>query len=140
MVVAGLVYVGTVGPETFVVPGPQVKLGHLKEIRRLGLLEPGEQIKYFYSDAFVDIKGGFYFVTDRRLVLYSDGWVTPAAIIGFSNIADLSIAYRGSFFEDSQVTVELDDGDVFWFPLSSERGGDKRFFEYAEKRWKAQRP
>lgn len=126
----GLIVLGTLSPETFVYNGSQVPERYMKEIRSLGLLEEDETIKYFYSDGLIDIKSGLYFVTDKNLVVYSKAWEEPETIIGYSTITSIEVVYDESYFIDTSVTVITDyDLEVF-FPISSEKGRDKKFVEY----------
>ena len=130
----GLVYVGLAGPETRVVTGNQVRPHHLRTISALKLLQPGERIHYFYSDALVDIRKGMYFVTDRRLVLYSKDWEKPRQEIPFQEIEKMEAQLQDSFWEDSTIEVTLKNGEALEFPLSNEKGGSRRFFEYLKSK------
>lgn len=126
----GLVILGTHVPETSVYPGQQVPKKYLAEIKSLGLLEEGERVKYFYTDAMFDIKEGMYIVTDKHLILYSNTWGDPKTIIDYNEIAHLEVEYDDSFFVDSFVTVETQEGLEVVFPVSSEYGRDKKFVEH----------
>jgi hypothetical protein len=128
-IVVLLAFIGAVAPETSVVAGAQMRKSHLAKIRSLGLLEPGEEVRYFYSDALFNIEDGHYFLTDRKLVIYSREFDEPAIVVPFREIASVTAEWNDSFFEDSSVLVELDDGQVVWFPLSSEKGLDRVFVE-----------
>ncbi len=122
-----LVYIGTVGPDIKVLPGPQVPKRFVEKIDKLAVLEPDEQIRFFYSDALVDIEEGFYLLTDRKVVVYSNRFVEPAILVPFEEIESVEIAYDDSFWTDSQITLYLSDATYVYFPVSSEVGGDKLF-------------
>jgi hypothetical protein len=126
----GLMILGSLGPETFVYIGHQVPKKYLDEIRSLALLEPDEKIKYFYTDAMFDIKDGLYFVTDKHLVLYCQKWEEPEAIINYKDIINIETEFDESFFEDSYVTIETVSGLEVSFPVSSEKGRDKKFVQH----------
>ena len=130
----GLVYVASEGPDTFVVPGSQMDRSHARTVRDLGLIEDDEEIRYFYSDALLDIREGMYFITDEKLVLYCDSWEEPAAVAPYNSIVNLDAVWNDSFFVDSTFQITLDDGEVWTFPVSSERGLDRVFYEYIEER------
>lgn len=68
-------------------------------------------------------------VTDRNLVVYSKEWETPAEVTPLKDIVALDVDYDESFFEDSMVVVETIEGMEVTFPLSSEKGLDKKFVE-----------
>jgi hypothetical protein len=133
---AGLVvYVGAVGPETSVYPGNLVPKRFLTSMRDVGALEEGEQIDFFYSDGFTDIRNGFYFVSDRKVVIYAeDAGDTPLTVVTFDEILDAHLVRDTSFLEDSEIVLELDDGRVLPFPVSSERDRDILFHEAIVRR------
>ncbi|ARV09889.1 hypothetical protein BTO05_09645 [Winogradskyella sp. PC-19] len=117
------------GPETYIYLGRQVPKKYIDEIKTLGLLSSNEKIKYFYSDGFNDIKEGLYFVTDKNLVAYNKEWEYPKTIIPFSEITNLDVMYNESLYEDSYIFVESKEFELD-FPVSSEKGRDKDFFNY----------
>lgn len=121
-------------PDTYVYLGNQMPKTYIEEIRNLNLLENNEKIKYFYSDGFYDIKEGFYFVTDQKLVAYNESWEEPETIIFFNEIISLDIEYNDSFYEDSFIMLETTDGMELDFPVSSERKRDKDFYNYLLKK------
>lgn len=123
----GLVILGSLVPETYVYLGRQIPKKYLNEIRSIGLLAEDEKIKYFYTDGFIDIKEGMYFVTDKNLVLYSSRWEVPEATIPFDQIASIEVQYNDSFFEDTSVFISTHSGMEVSFPVSSEKGRDKKF-------------
>lgn len=133
LVIIGLMIIGTLAPETSVYHGHRLPKKYKDEIRSLDLLEPGEEIAYFYTDSFLDIKEGFYYVSDRHLVIYSNQWEEPASIIDFEDIIYLDATYDDSFLNDSYIEVSTDSMD-YWFPVSSEKGLDKTFFNYIKER------
>ncbi len=111
---------------------------YVTKVRSLGLLEQDEQIKYFYSDALFSIENGMYFVTDKHLVLYCSEWEEPETIVRFKDISYIEVEYDESFLTDSFVTIETVDGLEVSFPVSSEKGRDKKFVEYIQKQMKAE--
>ena len=130
-----LVYAVLVGPDIEVVPGAQVPQRFLSKIRALDLLEPGERVRFFYSDAFINIEEGFYLFTDRKVVVYKKEYEQPAVVVPFSEIKNMDIEFSGSTWEDSHVYLTLADESVVSFPVSSEGGGDKKFYESLRATW-----
>ncbi len=123
-------YIGTVGPETSVYTGNEVPAKFIDTARDVGALEPDETILYFYSDAMSDIRNGFYFVSDQRVVIYSEyANGDPLTVIEFDQIEGLNLARDTSFLIDSQIYLDLKDGTPVSFPVSSEHDGDEQFFE-----------
>ena len=127
-------YIGLRGPETDVYAGNEVPSRFVKTMRGVGALEPDERLTYFYSDAMTDIRDGFYFVSDRRVVVYIEDAGVQLTSVDFDRIADVDLDREESFFIDSQMTIELEDGSVVAFPVSSENEGDVRFYETIRKR------
>ncbi len=133
-VVGGIVYLGTVAPDTKVLPGPQVPKRFVDRIRGLGVLEPNEQIDFFYSDALLNIEEGFYLVTDRKVVVYSDTYDEPAILVPYDEIVGIDAEYNDGWAEDSLITIERADGSVVTFPASNEADGDERIVEILQAR------
>lgn len=135
-ILSGLIYIGLITPEPEVVPGRQVRARFMSQIRNLNILEEGEQVEFFYSDALFNIEEGFCLLTDRKVVIYCRDYHKPSQKIPFSDIADLSVTYDNSFWNDSRISITLTDDTVATFPVSSEHGGDKRFYKSLMKKWK----
>ncbi len=131
--IVGFIYLGSTGPDIAVYTGRQIPKEYMATIRSLGLLEVGEDIRYFYSDALFDIETGFYFVTTDHLVLYSSAWEEPATIIPLDQIEDVEAEFVDSIWEDSFIYVTTASGLEVSFPVSSEQGGDKRFMQALEQ-------
>lgn len=132
---AGLVYLGVYCPETSVYTGNQVPARFIATMKDVEALDEGENLLYFYSDAMTDIRQGFYFVSDKKVVIYSEAaGESPLTVVRFEEIDDLVLDRDESFFEDSQITLELKDGRPVSFPVSSETSGDQRFFEAIQTR------
>jgi hypothetical protein len=127
------IILGSMGPETHVVTGSELARKFTKQVRKMALVDEDEEIRLFYSDAFVDIKAGMYFVTDRKLVLYSNAWTNKKVIIPFEEIAEVSSDLDGSFFDDAVFWVRTKDGDEHKFPVSVEEGGAERFYDYLQR-------
>ena len=135
VLLVGLFYLGAKGPNTDVYAGNEVPGRFLDTMRELGALEPDERIDYFYSDAVSDIRDGFCFVSDRRVVTFKgDGGAQALTSVRFDEIADVQLDREESFWVDSQITLKLTDGQVVAFPLSSEHKGDVRFLETVRER------
>ena len=132
---AFLVWFGSTAPDTAIIPGPQVPQRFMDTVRGTGVLDDGETVLYFYSDAVLDITEGFYLLTDRKVVLYSTLWEEPEILIPFDEIVDLDVEYNKSFFEDSMIYLELRDGSSVGVPASSDYDRDELFFETLEEKW-----
>jgi hypothetical protein len=131
-----LIVVSANGPGTEVVPGRQLKAKYVEFALNEGLMDPSEQIQFWYSDAFSDFTDGFYFFTDKKVVVYNNSWDEPALLMPFDSIQNISFRPDPSFLEDSQLFLELTDGTYVNFPVSSDKGGDLRFHKRLRTLWK----
>ena len=132
--VGWLGYVGMNGPETSIYAGNEVPRRFLDIMRDVGALDADETPLYFYSDAFLDIRKGFSFVSDRKVATYSSLHQPALTVIDFDDIAQLTLYRNESLFFDSELVIELQDGTPIRFPLSSEQDGDNRFHDAIESR------
>ena len=137
---------------TRVVEGHELAPDHLSTIQSLQVLEPGETIRYFYSDTPWDITEQFYMLTDRSLIGYLPGNGAPFGNVfrlPFNEIVIINVDYADSPSWHSQVFVSIMDmalleeempsesipegATALEFPLSPEGGGDRRFVRALEE-------
>ncbi|MEL6924725.1 MAG: hypothetical protein AAFO94_11825, partial [Bacteroidota bacterium] len=85
--------------------GQDVPDKYRKLLREKGVLQEGEQLIYFYTDAFSDILDGCYFVTDRHLVVYMQEWNPPEEIMPYDELSYLNIEYSDEALLDSYIRV-----------------------------------
>ena len=113
---------------------------YIDEIEQLGILEPGESIKFFYSDAMLDIKAGMYFFTDRAVVVYSTEIdpQQPLTRFTYADIVDISHDDTDNFWTDSIIWIETAE-EFIYFPVSNEAGGDEQSFKLLTETWEAKR-
>ena len=128
-----IMYVGSIGPHTYVYAGNQVPAPFMETMRNVGALEDGENVRFFYSDALTDIRDGFYFVSDQRVVVYAQESVAPLISVPFDQIAEADLSRDMSLLVDSIITLSLTDGSPVAFPVSSESDGDQRFYDEIRK-------
>jgi len=103
----------------------------------LGLLDPGERVTFFYSDALLDVRDGMYFVTDKKVVAYTADAATPATVVPFWMIEEAELDSSTSALQDGWITLTLADGEIVVFPVSSEAGRDQLMFNAIEAGQKA---
>ena len=120
------------GPETYVYKDKDIPKRYRKQIHKLKLIEWQEPIIFFYSDGLINIEEGMYFITDKRIILYSKDWAEPTENIPFQDIANIEVQYSTSWIDDTWVMVGTDNYD-YEFPLSKERDGDEKFVEYLQQ-------
>jgi hypothetical protein len=132
---AGLIYLGSMSPETRALTGSQLTKRNLDTIRRLGLLDQGERIKYFYSDGMLSIEEGMYFFTDDKIVLYGEDRYPEATMVAFGEVADISADFSDSWFIDGTIWIELTDGTPLAMPISAEGAVDELFYDSLVQTW-----
>jgi len=124
------IYLGATSPETKVYASNEIPDDYATVLKDLRLVDPGETVIWFYSDALGDVRDGFSFVSDRKVVVY-DGSRTasPATVVPFSEIVDAELHRDTSWVMDSTITLMLRDGRSVAFLVSSELDRDRHVFE-----------
>lgn len=135
--IGALLVIGSLSPDTEVIPGKQLNKKYLNFVWEQGIVDRSEDILYWYSDGFIDFKEGFYLFTTKKVVVYCKEWKEPAIIIPYSQIVDIEFEQNPSFFEDSRITLVLIDSSTVYFPVSSNNGGDKKYHDRLVKMWNA---
>lgn len=119
-----------------VVDGKYLWRHDLKFMERRKIIEPGEKIILFYSDAFLDIREDGNGFTDNRVFSYwkEDGtFFTKVA--KFSDVKDIKHNYAESWSNNTSLTIILDDESEFILYASTEDGKDKLFIRELRDRW-----
>jgi hypothetical protein len=132
---AWILYIGTYGPDTAVYTGNQVPQHFKQVMKQVDALDDDERILFFYSDALDDIREGFYFVSDMKVVIYSETFGdAPLSKIAFDEIALVDLVRDESWLSDSEILLELKDGMTYSFPVLSELDKDQLFYEAIRSR------
>ena len=136
---SGLIWIGSVSPETRARAGSQRTRRILDTIRELGLLDDGDRIRYFYSDGLLSIEEGMYCFTDAKIVVYGENLDPQATMVGYENVADISADLSDSWWVDGTIWIELSDGTPLAMPISCEGDVDELFFDSLVQTWKGKR-
>lgn len=128
------------GPDITVYSGRAVPERFVDTMRDVGALEPDETLLFFYSEALLDIKSSFSYVSDRKVVYYSDSLSPALAAVTFDEVDTVELFRDESFFIDSELVLNLEDGTVLSFPVSSDNDGDVRFADAIKARVGPQPP
>jgi hypothetical protein len=123
-----VMYVGVMGPATYIYPPGQTPQRFLTVAQEVGGLQPGEDVDFFYSVGFIDVKEGFTYVSDRKVVMYDPEGEPPLVTIDYGDVQGLEFERDESFLVDSMITIETDDSYIS-IPLSSEMDRDVDVYE-----------
>ena len=118
-------------PNSEVVSGSRVSGPDLAFLQNSGIIEPGEQILYFYSPGLLSIAHDGNILTDRRVMSYYTDPETAELLLvsaSFAQITDIETE-TGNWIGPTIVTVTREDGVWFRFGLATEGQGDERFIE-----------
>ncbi|MEM6799392.1 MAG: hypothetical protein AAF589_07745 [Planctomycetota bacterium] len=134
---AGLVYVGANSPDTSVYTANRIPKAYVDVMREVGGYGADEQVIFFYSDGFMDVREAFYYVSNQKVAVYYQDADPPLTTVRFDQIDDAEFLRDDSFLIDSQITLMLKDGSVVAFPVSSEFDRDQQFFDAIKQRMPA---
>jgi hypothetical protein len=129
-------------PPTQVIPGARLWAHDRAFLEAEGVVEPGEEILHFYSEAILSIRDEGALASDRAVVSYGaaleDGarWRERAA---YDEIREVRSDPAGALDGWTTVTVVRTDGTEFSFDLSTEIDGHRRFVAELEERTRAAR-
>ena len=128
-----LMYVAIIGPATYVYPPGQTPQRFLTVAKEVGGLQTGENVEFFYSAGFIDVKEGFTYVSDQKVVVYDPEGNPPLVSIDYGDIQGLELERADSSLLDSVIAVVLEDSYIL-IPVASEKDRDIDFFEAIEGR------
>src|SRR5438045_6338167 len=128
-------HVSSSGPETKVYLGHELPAKYADTMRNLGVLEAGEQVQYFYSDALTDIRDGFSVLTDKKIAIYNKDAAQPTTVVKYDRIRDASMD-KGSGLDDSTINLKLVDDTAVSFPVSTDLNRDTMVLDAIKKRMK----
>jgi len=123
-----LMYVAVIGPATYVYPSGQTPQRFLTVAKEIGGLQTGENVEFFYSDGFTDVKEGFTYVSDQKVVVYDPEGDPPLVSIDYGVIQDLELERAESSLLDSVIAIETEDSYIL-ISVSNEKDRDVDFFE-----------
>ena len=115
---------------------PDLRESELKFLAKNGLLDPDEQVQYFYTLGVFNIKDDGQFITDRHVACYTrNNGELSVGRVSYEKISSIAANWSSNALEDSIVRVTSDDGLELELWLSSENGGDRRFVDELRLRW-----
>lgn len=124
-------------PSPDVVPGSAIAGHDAKFMQRNGIIKPGEDIIYFYSDAFWDLRADGNGLTNEGVFSY---WKDEAKqviteVAAFGDIAHFEMQDAGAWSEDAVISIVRKDGTDFVLYVSTEKNGHTAFYAELERLW-----
>lgn len=121
--------------------GEQLSLKTVKRLQNLGLLNPGERIYQFYSNAPNEAAGAGNFYTTQRIAQYwlaSDKRKTEVNFAYYQDIVRIDTLYLDKALTYvSYMVVTRKDGSHFQVYVGGKKPVVSAFFEHATAHWKA---
>ena len=96
------------------------------------IIEPNEEIKYFYSDGLLSILEARNILTHRRVIRYAQDAASELQIyeMFFDDIANIKLIEQGNYITNSIYEVRGFGKDAWMrLALSPENRGDVKFIE-----------
>jgi hypothetical protein len=127
-------------PDSAALPKGKIPARLLTKLREWGVIEPGEEVQFFYSCAFFSLKADGNLFTDKRVILYQeiDGEMEIYSA-HYPEIDSITFHESESWTEDSSITITLNDGDWFLLIVSADGGRDVVFEQKLRDMWQRNR-
>jgi hypothetical protein len=123
-------------PDTAARPVGKIPARQLRQLREMGVTREGEIVLFFYSAAFLDIRGDGNLFTDQRVISYYDSDGTPEiSDATYDEIAEIEFEPNEAWLEDSTITVTKHDGTWFVLYVGNDANGDELFYDKLMEEW-----
>lgn len=118
-------------PNSVVINGDRLWQRDIKQMQRQGIIRPGDDIQYFYSDGFLSVMEDGNGITQRHVFSYwkEDDGSLSSETANFEDIADIEVTKGNALGENTVVSIKRRDGSDFVIFLAVDEGGDKRFIK-----------
>ena len=123
-----------------VVPVNKIHPRQVRKLQEMGVIQGGENVQYFYSGAFFSIRGDGNLFTDQRVISYAkyDGELEISNAY-YDEVESIDFFPAESWSDDSIIEVTLKDQSWFSLYVSTNEGGDVRFYERLVRMWENKR-
>jgi len=122
-----------IDPELYtlqVVDGSEMSKRNINELRALGALRDGEQILFFYSEAWTGIKEAGNLLTDKRILSYDHTGEDGAMALAeaeFDDVTRVKIIREGQQLKDMGLEIRTKQGEWFYALLSIRNNSHEKF-------------
>ncbi|MEM1142661.1 MAG: DUF3857 domain-containing protein [Pseudomonadota bacterium] len=108
----------------------------LRFFYRQDIVPVGEEIHFFYSDAFLDIHNdGNGFTSNTVFSYWRENGSLQIETADFADVSDVRTSWSTNVLTNTVVTIERDDGSEFILFITPEKQQDRRFVEKLESLW-----
>lgn len=119
-----------------VVAGDKLYNYDLKYMQRKGILNPGDKVDYFYSDAFLFIRDdGNGFTTGHVFSYWKEDGKLMVEKASFDEIKNIDITWSKSFTDNTAIKIVRKDGTEFLLYVARTNKKDKVFGRELKRRW-----
>ena len=132
---AGVAVIGMLGPPTRALRQSEIPSSYRETLVEAGVLEPDEQIQFFYSGGLFSILEDGNLLTEDRVIGYETvGGELYVASATYPEIREFEVEVSESFVSDTILTIATLNGDEIMIFVSAEDGRDKEFVSYLQSR------
>ena len=138
VLVLGFAVEGGYIPDSAAQPAGKIHPRYLKELKAMGVVEPEENVLYFYSAALLSLRDDGNLFTDQRVISYQevDGELEVLSA-RYEEITDIDFDQSGAWGEESTITVTREDGTWFVLLVGTEGSGDQSFYDRLNQTWES---
>ncbi len=99
-------------PDPMVLRESEIPDRQLEKLVEMDVIDPYEQVLYFYSWGMVSIEVGGVLVTPERLAIYFEEDDQPSVwSVDFEDVESIELTAEDSYWEDAVLTVDYRDGE-----------------------------
>jgi len=124
-------------PSTAAVAGDDLPDHVVALLREERILEPDEEVLYYYSGGLFDYLEDGNLCTDRRVISYwSEAGELYVEAAPYADIVDLEVEPAAGWIEDATLHAELRSGEVITLYVAGEDDGDAAFEAALRRAWR----
>ena len=125
-------------PSDKVISGEDIHQYNLRKMHRNGVIEPSDDIKYFYSSAILFyLSDGNGFTEDYVFSYWKDDSGNfNLEKASYDEVKEIEVEWSDVFLDDTVITIYRKDGSDFVLYVSNTDGGDKIFYNKLKSFWK----